>query len=212
MKHDKSTRTSAKIKRVSCSCGQLCKNFIGLKLHQIRAKCQASENKLTGPDKRCVVSLTDILNTSFLKFGDTIYCKTSSNTFVSICNFNKPISATQCFIETNDIVIDPIPEYFNDNISPCGSNACLTCDSFISDQSFKSNLTGRIYKTHTYKQLTCGSSNVIYAILCIRGSLMYVGETGRSLLSRINGHRAGIIKDGQSLLYKHFRLPGHSVC
>ena len=40
---------------------------------------------------------------------------------------------------------------------------------------------------------------------------MYVGETGRSLRSRINGHRAGIIKDVQSLLYKHFRLPGHSV-
>ena len=33
-------------------------------------------------------------------------------------------------------------------------------------------------------------------------------ETGRSLRS---GNRAGIIKDGQSLLYKHFRLPGHSV-
>ena len=27
----------------------------------------------------------------------------------------------------------------------------------------------------------------------------------------INWHRAGIIKYGQSLLYKHFRLPGHSV-
>ena len=27
----------------------------------------------------------------------------------------------------------------------------------------------------------------------------------------MNGHRAGITKDGQSLLYKHFRLPGHSV-
>ena len=40
---------------------------------------------------------------------------------------------------------------------------------------------------------------------------MYVGETGRSLQSRINGRRVGIIKDGQSLLYKHFRLPGHSV-
>ena len=29
---------------------------------------------------------------------------------------------------------------------------------------------------------------------------MFVGETGRSLQSKINGHRAGIIKDGQSLL------------
>ena len=50
-----------------------------------------------------------------------------SNTFVPICNFDKPISATQCFVETSDIVIDPIPDYFNDNISPCDSNACLTC-------------------------------------------------------------------------------------
>ena len=54
-------------------------------------------------------------------------------------------------------------------------------------------------------------SHVVYAIHCIRCGLMYVGETGRSLQSRINGHRAGIIKDGQSLLYKHFHLPGHSV-
>ena len=132
-KQDKPTRTSDKIKGVSCSCGQLCKSFRGLKLHQIKAKCQASENKLTGSNKRCFVSLTDILNTLFLKFGDTIYCKTPSNTFVQICNFDKPISATQCFVETNDIVIDPIPKYFNDNISPCDSNACLTCNSFISD-------------------------------------------------------------------------------
>ena len=83
----------------------------------------------------------------------------------------------------------------------------LTCNSFMSDQSFKSNLTGRIYKTQTYEQLACGSSNVVYAIHCVRCCLMYVGETGRSPLSRINGHRAGIIKDGQSLLYEHFRLP-----
>ena len=111
-----------------------------------------------------------------------------------VCNFDKPISATQCFVETNEMVIDPLPEYFNDNISPCDSNAHLTCNSFISDQSFKSNLTGRIYKTQTYEQLTCGSLNVVYTIHCIRCSLMHVGETGRSLQSRINGHRAGIIK------------------
>ena len=44
-----------------------------------------------------------------------------------------------------------------------------------------------------------------------RCGLMYASETGRSLQSRINGPRAGIIKDGESLLYKHFGLPGHSV-
>ena len=52
---------------------------------------------------------------------------------------------------------------------------------------------------------------MVYGIHSIQCSLMYVGETGRSLRSRINGHRAGIIRDGQSLLHKLFRLPGHSV-
>ena len=122
---DKQARTSAETKGVSCNCGQLCKKFRGLKLHQIKAKFQASENKLTGPEKRCFVALADILNTSFLKCEDTIYYKTPPNTFVPISNYNRPVSTTQCFVETNDIVIDPIPEYFNDDISPCDSKACL---------------------------------------------------------------------------------------
>ena len=110
-------------------------------------------------------------------------------------------------------MIGPISELFNNNISPCNSKACLTCSSFVSDQSFKSNLTGRIYKTQTYEQLTCGSSNVVYDINCIWFGLMHVhvGEIGRSLRSRINGHRGSIIKDGQSLLYKYFHLPRHLV-
>ena len=66
----------------------------------------------------------------------------SLNTFVQICDFDKPISVTQCFVETNDRVINTIPEYFNDNISPCDSNVSLTCNSFICDQSCKSNFTG----------------------------------------------------------------------
>ena len=184
---------------------------------QLWTTLQELQRPKTSPDKgqmsnqRCFVSLTDILNTSFLKFGDTIYCRTPSSTFVPICDYHKPISATQCFVETNDIVIDPIPEYFNDNISPSDSNACLTYNSLKRDQSFKSNLIGRIYKTQTYEQLTCRPSNVVYAIHCSRCGLMYVGEAGRGLQSRINGHCAGITKDGQSLFYKHFRLPGHSV-
>ena len=44
-----------------------------------------------------------------------------------------------------------------------------------------------------------------YGLVGLVGFLFY------GLRSRINGHRAGIIKDGQSLLYKHFRLPGYSV-
>ena len=55
----------------------------------------------------------------------------------------------------------------------------------INDQSFESNLTGREYKTISYDRLSCGSTNVIYGIHCVHCGLVYVGETGRSLRSRM---------------------------
>ena len=48
-------------------------------------------------------------------------------------------------------------------------------------------------------------------IHCIHCGLVYVGETGRSLRSRMNGHRSAIKKGGQSLLHRHFHQPNHSV-
>ena len=81
----------------------------------------------------------------------------------------------------------------------------------INDQSFKSNMTGREYKTISYDRLSCGSTNVIYGIHCVHCGLVYVGETGRSLRSRMKGHRSAIKKGGQSLLHRHFHQPHHSV-
>ena len=82
---------------------------------------------------------------------------------------------------------------------------------FINDQSFKSNLTGKEYKAISYDRLSCVSTNVIYGIHFVHCGLVYVGETGRSLRSRINGHRSAIKKRGQSLLHRHFHQPDHSV-
>ena len=73
------------------------------------------------------------------------------------------------------------------------------------------NLTGRECKTISYDRLSCGSTNVIYGIHCVHCGLVYVGETGRSLRSRMNGHRSAIKKGGQSLLHRHFHQPDHSV-
>ena len=87
---------------------------------------------------------------------------------------------------------------------PSGTTSCQTCNIFINDQSFKSNLTGKEYKTVSYGRLSCG-------LLCAHCGLVYVGETGRSLRSRMNGHRSAIKKGGQSLLHRHFHQPDHSV-
>ena len=51
----------------------------------------------------------------------------------------------------------------------------------------------------------------IYGIHCVHCGLVYEGETGRSLRSRMNGHRSVIRKGGQSLLHIHFHQPDYSV-
>ena len=84
-------------------------------------------------------------------------------------------------MKTTDIVINPLSEYLNNDISLCGKKSCQTCNQFISDQSFKSNMTGKEYKTTTYDKISCGSSNIIYEIRCIHYGLVYLDETGRSL-------------------------------
>ena len=99
----------------------------------------------------------------------------------------------------------------SNDINQCGATSCHTCNIFVNNQSFKSNLTGKEYKTISYDRLSCGSTNVIYGIHCVHCGLVYVGETGRSLRSRMNGHRSAIKKGGQSLLHRHFHQPDHSV-
>ena len=82
-------------------------------------------------------------------------------------------------------IIHPLTEYLSNNISQCGATSCHTCNIFINVQSFKSNLTGKEYKTINCDRLSCGSTNVIYRIHCVHCGLVYVGETGRSLRSRM---------------------------
>ena len=196
---------------IICSCGKMCKDSRGLKIHQAKTKCQMPENTLKAPPKKCFVSLNDVILSSFLLFEDKIYYQTSTKIFIPVSNVRKPVASKQCFVKTTDIIITPLSEYLNNYISPCGKKSCQTCNQFVSNQSFKSNLTGKEYKTTTYDKLSCGLSNIIYGIHCIHCGLVYVGETGRSLRSRMNGHRSAIKKGGQSLLHRHFHQPNHSV-
>ena len=98
-------------------------------------------------------------------------------------------------------------EYLSNDINQCGVTSCHTCNIFIKDQSFKSNLTGKEYKTISYDRLSCGSTNVIYVIHCVHCGLVYVGETGRSLRSRMNGYRSATKMEDKA----YFHQPDHSV-
>ena len=167
-----------------CSCGKMCKNSRGLKIHQEKTKCQTPENKLVAPPQKCFVSLQNVILSSCLTFDDGVYYRTSDNTFIPISNSEKPVAGNKCYVQTKDIVIHPLTEYLSNDINQCRVTSCHTCNIFINDQSFKSNLTGKEYKTIGYDRLSCGSTNGMH---CVHYGLVYVGETGRSLRSRMNG-------------------------
>ena len=67
------------------------------------------------------------------------------------------------------------------------------------------------YNAINYENLSCGSTNVVNGIHYVHCGLVYIGETGRSLRSRINGHIVSIQNKGQNLLHRHFHQPNHSV-
>ena len=157
------------------------------------------------------MSLQNVLLSPCLTFDDGFYYRTSDNTFIPISNSEKPVAGDKYYVQTKDIIIHPLTEYLSRDINQCGMTKCHTHSIFINDQAFKRNLTGKECKTITYDRLSFGSADVIYGIHCVHCGLVYVGETGRSLRSRMNGHRSAIKKGGQNLLHRHFHQQDHSV-
>ena len=130
-----------------CSCGKMCKNNRGLRIHQEKTKCQTPENKLVAPPQKSFVSLQNIILSSLITFDEGVYYRISDNTFIPISNSEKPVAGNKCYVQTKDIIIHPLTEYLSNDINQCGTTSCHTCNIFIDDQSFKSNLTGKEYKT-----------------------------------------------------------------
>ena len=100
-----------------CSCGKMCKNNRGLKIHKEKTKCQTPENKLVAPPQKCFVSLQNVTLSSCLTFGDSVYYRTSDNTFIPISNSEKPVAGDKCYVQTKDIIIHPLTEYLSNDIN-----------------------------------------------------------------------------------------------
>ena len=144
------------------------------------------------------VSLQNVNLSSCLTFDNSIYYRTSDNTFIPISSSEKPVAGNKCYVQTKDITIHPLTEYLSNDINQFGATSWHTCNIFIDDQSFKSNFTCKEHRTISYDRLSCGSTNVIFGIRCVCCGLVYVGETGRSLRSRMNGHRSAIKKEDKA--------------
>ena len=62
------------------------------------------------------------------------------------------------------------------------------------------------------KRMTCNSSNIVYMIECEKCDKKYIGETRRTMRTRMAEHR-GYVQNQylDTATGAHFNLPGHSV-
>ena len=148
-----------------------------------------TRKQVSSSPQTCFVSLQNVILSSCLTFCDGVYYRTSDNTFIPISDSEKPVAGNKCYVQSKYIIIHPLTKYLSNDINQCGTTSCHTRNIFINDQSFKSNLTGKECKTISYDRLSCSSTNVIYGIHYVHCGLVYVGESRRSLRSRMNGHR-----------------------
>ena len=147
------------------------------------------------------IILKDIMDTSYVQSSDSsLYYKQSDN-FV--------------YIRPCKVLLKDVFDYDNNlqycSVTKCGKKQCKTCDILITDTSFQSNLTKKTYTIHSYEDLDCTSSNIIYGIECTLCGLIYVDETHRKLHLRMNGHRSGIDNKSDQFLYSYFKQPDHSI-
>ena len=78
---------------------------------------------------------------------------------------------------------------------------CLTCPFIDETTEVRSSSNKLIYLKES---LNCQTSGVIYMIRCRNCGVMYVGETCRTLHSRITGHRSDINTQKQTQIARHF--------
>ena len=61
--------------------------------------------------------------------------------------------------------------------------------------------------------LNCNSYNIVYAIVCKKETCkqIYLGETKRTLKSRLAEHRGYVANNDTTATGQHFNSPGHSI-
>ena len=102
------------------------------------------------------------------------------------------------------------PKRAKQGMSKCEKN-CSLCPYVREAKSISVN---RNTTWNITKNLNCQSSNIVYLIECSKDQCRkrYIGETGRTLQSRIADHRGYIVNGHTNTATgQHFNTPGHSV-
>ena len=185
-----------------CSCGKMCKNNRGLKIHQDKTKCQTPENNLVASPQKCFVSLQNVILSSCLTFDDSIYYRTSDNTFIPISNSEKPVAGNKCYVQMKDIIIHPLTKVLS-TIKDGLVRYCNTKTSHngVNNMWFLKNSTSLLSSLDQLDVRTATS------VQTFDFSTLYISIPHDLLKSRISNlvHNAFRKKDG-SVRYTHIKV------
>ncbi|GFR61452.1 hypothetical protein ElyMa_001847500 [Elysia marginata] len=108
------------------------------------------------------------------------------------------------------LVPSPISVSHDSGTRPCSRPRCITCTYVSHAQSSEINTPRGVFTIAD--SFTCTSCNLIYAIVCKRCDMVYIGETGRNLATRFSEQ----LRDVQNGVHKpvslHFGSSGHQGC
>ena len=94
--------------------------------------------------------------------------------------------------------------------SQCKQPRCKTCRHIKAVETFKSSITGKMYKVKA--TTNCKTSNVVYVIECNCCRKQYMGETENALHVQMNGHQSDINhRSLEKPVAQHFNSNGHSL-
>ena len=126
---------------------------------------------------------------------------------------NRPhkMQLTPCVVSLNDCLKIDIHRLKKLKVQHCGHAQCKTCPILDTKTKIISTVTHReypVFSPDVLCPLGCKTRNVIYLLSCQGCGYQYVGETGRPLHKRINGHRSSVRKK-EGLRGRHFAKEGH---
>ena len=133
-----------------------------------------------------------------------------SNTMDSILTSNTPTLAFQRTRNLRDLLVKA---EFNHSRPPLGFTTCdLTSCPLHSHSSNSRQFSSSVGNTYRIKShITCATTNAIYLITCLNCQQQYVGETGRSVRTRLKEHVASIRRKTNSPVALHFNSDSHDL-
>ncbi|GFR78313.1 hypothetical protein ElyMa_003991800 [Elysia marginata] len=166
-------------------------------------KCCIKQDKINGHQ----VDLAGALESLRSQLRPTRVLETNAAVYVTNNRQGEAIQEDVQEIGESSLGHQTSPSY-NPGTRPCNRPGCKTCP-FVS-RSHEVHAPNGVFKAEG--SFTCSSRNLIYAIICKRCGMVYIGETGRTLADRFSEHLRDVKKRGKKAVSLHFNSPDHHGC